>query len=379
MLLGCGAPGVAGSPPGAASPPTRIVHLVVDAGSSGTRFCLWNVTPAPGACTAPERIGECLRPSEGKGLHSMTPAEIRALLDTSLQTLQSRAPIARAVLLATGGFRDEQGRIDASRPGFDAQWSAVREAFVRARIPAVARPIGGEEEGRLGWLGVAQHLRPAGAFTTIETGGATCQLATAADPAAAFADVRAVSDVIGQNHTWKRFAGQPAFRVCAAGSADPAGQDADACAALIEREVFAPSRLRAAIPPERRPLYALGTPWNYIFTRFTPHAPGHPTATSVTLAQLRAIARKYCALSPAQISAEADTYGPERVCYMLSYHVAFLRSMGGADEGAVRITNGEESWERGAAITGRTGYSGRVGRPDGGSPGLIETLFPDCE
>ena len=353
-----------------------VLHLVVDAGSSGTRFCVFRVDVTDQGCASPEPVGDCLKTTDGRGLHTYSPAEAKTLFATQLTALRQRGAIAGAVVLGTGGFRDAAGQIDRGRPGMEALWAAVRAELAAHGIPAVARPIEGQEEGRLGWLSVARNLQPSSGFSTIEIGGATCQLATAPNPKAGFAEVRAVSDLIGLNATWTRFASRKdVFAPCSSGDPESTkGQDAEACATLIGKEVFAPSRLFAtplASDERQRPVYVLGAPWTGVFDRFVARL--HPAQKDqVTLGELEGLAQKYCRLKASEITTEAKTYEPARTCFTLAYEVAFLRATLGTDDPAGKAINGQESWPRGASATGLTG------KTDLTDPSKPESLFADC-
>lgn len=335
-LTGCGLwSGLGGGAEPAA--PVRNVHLVVDAGSSGTRLCPFVVqAESSGTCSIAkaESKSQCVDVPARAGLADLEPAEVDEALTKGLAELPPavRTRVGAAALLGTGGFRRhseaEQARVI----------HAAHDWFARLNIPANAQVITGEEEGRLAWYSV-RELTGSRRHAVVETGGVSVQLA-----AGEGAQVQSVSASVGLNDTFRKLRDDPAFPACANAGGTPKGLDADRCAALITDKVYSTSAIANPGFPVVDTVFGLGTPWVIIFDKYLKRS-------ETTLPELRDAARKVCAQSAAEIQA-ATGEEPEfarRACYLMAYHVAQIEAI----PGVKLVRRGGESWPRGAAVNAR--------------------------
>lgn len=391
------------SPPGppTAAPPVvasvEAAHLVIDIGSSGTRFCVYRVSrPGAGAgrCQLATTRAVCSK-SKG-GLAKLTKgkpaADVPAIIGPNLRSAWEsladpnkeggspedaalRGKVQSAAALGTGGFRDSAtGQpVDlATRPEWKAVFTEV-ERFLRdeAHIPSVTvRPITGEEEGRLAWLGLTQApdmQRAPRDFATIETGGATIQLAVG-QKGARYADVQVATEPRGQDVVFDRLAAAAKdFGACYSPK-DRKRQDGERCLALLREQAFKGAAVQAlaeSTPPRR--LYGLGLPWGDLFKSY-PAAPPWPKKEDsvmhekLTLPGLQKLAVKLCPLTDDEIA----VYAPRafsiikdpatgtstgRTCFYVAYHAAFFEAVRHAAASDEIFSADEDQWSRGAAVT----------------------------
>jgi len=377
LSIGCGS-----DPDEPPDPPTvtQVAHLVIDSGSSGTRFCLFTVErsneEAPSKRCA---VGDSL-PTCGKGdggLAAMTngkpPSEVPATVTPNLEEAWSKLSdaikdaggdtavlneISYAAALGTGGYRDPATAAPAQNPAWDAVWETIRQFLMGKGVEnVVAEAILGEDEGKLAWTGVAEATAPTEEFAIIETGGATLQLAAGA-PEDDYEALKATAVYRGQTYEFEELKSDPAFTVCYS-PMDKAMQDADACINLITEKVFSDgdlSALAAGVTP--RLLYGLGAPWSSIFREY-PNAPPWPPKTSkdlnpaISLTNLQALAEKVCPLSDEEIKMFApNSYDVStmsgKACYALSFHAAYFGALAKASKSGEIMPGGDDQWARGA-------------------------------
>lgn len=371
LCLGCA---------GLSQPGTARVHLVVDVGSSGTSLCLFQVEPQP-VCRIAKTPPVCVRAKGGladlvlgKTAHE-TAALLQDKLADSLDRLGKpdkngktdwRKHLHGAAALGTGGFRDPETGEQVQRPEWTALWPALRSLMQQKTqlSHAVARPLTGQEEGLLAWHGVRVSVNPETPFATMEVGGATVQLAVS-DTADEKAVVVAVSDSIGQDRTFERFAREtprPEFSACYSPH-DRQKQDGHACIEFLYDQVFSTSRVAglAAVSSPRR-VYALGQPWLGLLRELPTSPPwlakkNRELPTQVRLSDLVALADSVCKESDAQILARAPhSYeakrGAGRTCYSVGYHAAYLQAISRVVQDGRVVPGGDEQWARGAAVSG---------------------------
>lgn len=322
------------------APPAGPLHLIIDAGSSGSRLCLFSVTQTceNGACVCrappagPAESGECRAVAAEGGLAALAPERALAVLRSAVGGLsdETRARIRGAALLGTGGFRALPADERAAR-------TAALAAALAAEIPAArVKIISGEEEGRLAWYAVRERQRSQ-AHSILETGGASVQFASGADDRARIARTAPC----GMNVTFDRLRLRSDFHACYPA---PASDDAaprpptrfDACYALLAPEL-ASARCRLSNESERRrgaPLYGLGAPWNKVFAL--------AGSDTVDAARLQALGREICE----NLKPDAENEFERRACYLIAFQTALLAAV----QGDV-IQRGGESWPRGAAVS----------------------------
>ncbi|WNG18361.1 mannan-binding protein [Cystobacter fuscus] len=168
-----------------ATPPFK--HLVIDAGSSGTRFLLYNVERGPRGCQV--SLSSDLSPNKGpieeEGLAEMDVNEAEKMLKAKLEELGE--PLTRVVLLGTGGFR-QKGVLGSEK---------MQELSGRLaqRIDHMAI-ISGDTEGMLAWKATKSTMNlPVQPFSILEIGGVSVQFATGSMDS----DFTSISDEVGFN------------------------------------------------------------------------------------------------------------------------------------------------------------------------------------
>ncbi len=326
------------------APPPGPLHLVLDAGSSGSRLCLFGVTRvcensacicrAPAgraAATGQAEAGACRAvPAEG-GLAALPPERALAVVRDALRELpaETRARIRGAALLGTGGFR--------ALPAADreARTSGLQAALAAEFPGARVKIISGEEEGRLAWYAVRERQSSA-EHSILETGGASVQYASGSQDRASVARTAPC----GMNATFERLKSQAGFQACyAPASGAPAARATisfDRCYALLAPELDS-ARCRLYSGGERAgaaPLYGLGAPWNKVFDL--------AGADAVNRARLNTLGREICE----KLKPDAQNELERRACYLIAFQAALLNAVRGES-----IQRGGESWPRGAAVS----------------------------
>lgn len=373
---------------------TESVHLVLDLGSSGTRFCMYPVTVDKGQdqkrCRVTSVNPVCFKLSGGIAAlvrghsHDEVPSLILPKLRQAWEALgdvqkkgnpQLRERIQGVVALGTGGFRSPSTNLPDERREFQAVWSEIARFFKEEakQEQVVARTISGLEEARLAWLGVSQQI-PAtvrDSFAIIEVGGASIQFATSGR-SLAYQDLYAASEYRGQDYVFHKFA--PPRGATALGfdacfhPEDRKRQDGPACMAFLRANVFSGSSInQLAYHFSPRRLYGLGAPWLGIFADYPagpPWALKNDPAYSPKLSpgNLARLAEKVCKLSDEEIAAFAPNAfdlrknpatgeGSGKACFTLSYHAGFLESVAMISQDAALLPGGDDQWARGAAVT----------------------------
>ena len=317
------------------------MHLVIDAGSTGTRFCLFAIerdahgdcrAPHSGSIDAPELVPATV-PARN-GLADLDAAAALAVVAEGLARIPTAtaARITGAALLGTGGFRrqspaSQTAMLDALR----AQFAVGAGASVRLdRIEVLS----GEMEGVLAWR-AARELGAHEPFAILEIGGSTVQYA---DPAGSTSAPIGLTAATGALVRAGRAADcrvdddrGPSFARCRAaiaagptaggGALKPPAGDADSSGA----------------PPR---LYGLGAPWAAAFAIAGRDRLG--------AAELAALGEQRCPLGAGEMRALiGERWSPRLVCLLLAYQSVLLESLGAAD-----ISRTGESWPRGAAVSG---------------------------
>lgn len=373
-LLIVGGPGCrdASSDPSAAIPGP--LHLVIDAGSSGTRLCLFPIRnqceqsgdadpdSAQCRCQAPAASDDLL-PGTGEpnctpipgapGLADLAPEAAARTLSAGLAarlTPQLASEIRGIALLGTGGFRaiapDRQRAVLAAlrtelRKIGDAANSAPENANAPdepTKPPVTIEILSGPDEGRLAWMAL-RELENSPTHAILETGGASVQFASGRSDNV----LQAVSLPLGMNQAFDRLADEADLPRCFPFGAPDAVTDFDACRALISRKIFSGADAAAlrtaadAVKPGPETLYGLGSSWKAIFQGMD--------QSRITLSELERFGRTVCSdrkLTPQ----ERDGKFVQRRCYLYAFQAALLQQTGYES-----IRRGRESWPRGAAVS----------------------------
>ncbi|MCR9141946.1 MAG: hypothetical protein NXI24_06820 [bacterium] len=329
------------------------LHLVIDAGSSGTRLCLFEIQRSCDtdsqacACHAPEArtagqstgAGTCQSIPDSPGLATLPPAGAATALARGLEQSLAPAIIERlqgAVLLGTGGFR----QVPAERRAAIVQaLSSELKHNIEASGVAV---LSGSDEGRLAWLAM-REIEESSSHAILETGGASVQFAGGPDSQA----IESISLPIGINKAFESLQSDPQLARCYPFGAPDGQTDFDDCRAAIRRAVFsdaaAKSLTKAAAGArdagdDAGRLFGLGSSWRAVFAGMD--------QSKVSLSELLHFGRRVCAERKLTEQERTSKYLKRR-CYLYAYQSVLLE-----ETGFDRITRGNESWPRGAAISG---------------------------
>ena len=259
--------------PGAQRPHAggAVSHLVIDSGSSGTRFCLFDTVPnaESGTCFVGASKAICGKTEGGLAQLALgaPPSQVSAIITPKLEAAWSAlevavrnsgrdpsmlANVSRAAALGTGGYRDASTGEPEAKPEWAAVWTTI-DGFLRTkgiRI-VVTKAITGAEEGKLAWAGVREFTGETAPFAIVDIGGSTTELASGTS-GERDDERQAISVKAGQSVTFAALEKEPDFSVCYAPT-DVAQQNSVQCTAFIRQRAFAMSVLadsRRAFRPE---------------------------------------------------------------------------------------------------------------------------------
>lgn len=322
------------------------LHLVIDAGSSGTRLCLFGIKYLEGQCSAVDLrppYDRCSQFAETQGLADMGDEKAKQAVESALSQIDgdTRNEIRAAALLGTGGFR----KLPKERR--EAILDRIRAAFDAHSLPVRLEVITGEQEGTLAWKTVSQNFSSLD-HIILETGGATVQLAYGTVDA-----IKSASSPVGISEAFITLREEGNFSYCyhqkTAGRRDV---DYDNCRRYVRARLFdgsAIQQLARGIDPERKQqaIYAIGGSWRATFSVLG--------SNELSLSDIIEQGRKLCKIDPDKLPDHgiAKRFAP-RACFQYAYQAGLLEATG-----FQKIRNGFESWPKGAAIS--------------------KEYFPDCE
>lgn len=300
------------------SPQKSNVHLVIDAGSSGTRFCPYRISEQ---CIHLDLSQNCFSIQASGGLADLNPSEIRQVMQSGFAQLQGM-DIEKTVVLGTGGFRRLPSHLQAQKLNLVA--STTREFFE----PSEARILTGEQEAQLAYLAMVAFRDGKRDHVILETGGATVQLAgQGLKPRSVPAGLNAIRELSGPPHACKENT---------APSADRFLECTQALKRILKSRPWY-SSFFAGQKPES--VYTLGSSWKSIYAL--------AGDSELTLEELKKQGIRICNSSTSEI---VDAGVPEQFapasCYLHSYQYALTSEL---QIGSLKA--GEGSWPPGAAIS----------------------------
>lgn len=295
------------------------VHLVIDAGSSGTRFCPFYMHPSRCELVFPEQ--DCFSVESRSGLADLSEEEVQKVMGAGFQKLDG-LQIQEAVLLGTGGFR----KLPSSRQAQQIQM--VKNALSAQFAVSQARVISGEEEARLAYMAVAAY-RGGADHMILETGGATVQLAgRGRKPSSIPAGLNALRSLSGPPEPCRP-------------DASPSTDRFDECVMGLNNVILDQPWYDDFFQKvdSDLPVYVLGSSWKSIF--------GISGTETLDFRELRDQGRRICNSSLQDVVAEGvpEKFAPDS-CYLHSYQFLFLWSLRISE---VRRARG--SWPPGAAVS----------------------------
>jgi hypothetical protein len=284
-------------------------HLVIDAGSSGTRLLRYEVVRGPQGCqVTPSKKQEQTKDST---LSALADMDVKMAEQELGERIAALAP-TRVVLLGTGGFRQK---------GMQGE-RKMRELRGRlSRHVQQVEIISGKTEGELAWLAT----RPAenNPFSILEIGGVSVQFATGETSG----DVQSVSDDAVGIHVLSAEMGKDKANCL------KEEENFTRCMAAVGQRLES-SRLAhktSKLLPEgkHRPVYIIGKELDALFQ------PGK----ELSQASLEGSGKKLCK------DARAGDDKAKARCFNMAYLSALLKVVK-----AESIRKGADSWTRAAAV-----------------------------
>lgn len=310
------------------------VHLIVDAGSSGSRFCPFEIEDAP-SCELYESDIKCMKPQARTGLADLNQNEIESVISEGLAGLDSsyRNRIVQISVLGTGGFRKH------STGKQKKQIQLIAQAIQTTNHEAIIKVITGEQEAVYAWKSVGLKYRTKD-HTILETGGATVQFAARNKTG----NLQSISLPAGMNATSQKYSSLKEFQECQNEAPetglepDKAEQRLNSCVKLLISKKGPFQGLSSIQKTDR--VYALGAPWDAIF---------HILETDkIDFDELKAAGIKSCSMNRDElIEWGVHPRFTDSNCYLFAYHIAQLKA---AAVNTVHSARG--SWPAGAAISG---------------------------
>jgi hypothetical protein len=297
------------------SPPHQ--HLIIDAGSSGTRFIRYELKRGPRGCEATFMDVEAT-PQGTPGLATLCTqgSAVDWLKGQSFKGL----PRENVVLIGTGGFRRLRKEDEAT---YQRCWKALNESL-SDRIGSL-NVVEGTREGELAWLALDQQLdSPGKVFSILEIGGVSVQFATGTSRSS----ITSVSeDGVGMYSVAKALEASAKSSCGLEGSPSANFESCrDAVERLLAKSNFLAEVKRALPEMGARPVYGVGEAWQ---------VDGAPEG-NLSSTDLEPQGRAQCEQSP-----------PQPRCYPLAYTSALLKVM---NITTIHRTNPYPSWTRGAAV-----------------------------
>lgn len=320
-------------------------HLVIDAGSSGSRYCVFQIKQNR-VCRAPQIEANTCYKLPG-GLADLNPVATYKQLNQGLHKTGfmtpdgSKTPTQSIALLGTGGFR-RLNKVDRKKA-----LTALRAYFQKKDLAARVAILSGEAEGRLAWYAM-QEVFASRNHLILETGGATLQLAYNSIDSNPHR-IKVLSTNLGMESLWNRLIRQPAFQVCHQRNSGVSYSKNRPCKTFLhdylQKKQIDFYKFSKSIPvSQNRKIFALGSTWQAIF--------GYAGSLKITASDLEQIMEKYCQLSTLEIHKQGvpKKYAA-RACFILSFHSMLIDLMSNSvSTQPLQIQYGNESWPRGAAI-----------------------------
>ncbi len=297
---------------------TTNVHLVIDAGSSGTRFCPYEVDEQ---CNHLDVSQNCFSVQASGGLADLKLEEINQVMNQGFQKLEG-IKIEKAIILGTGGFR----RLPAYKQ--KQQIDLIRSSAISRFPDTEVRVLTGKQEAQLAYLAMVAFRNGKTDHKILETGGATIQIAGWEwEPASAPAGLNAMRELSGPPTS------------CAEDT-NPSPQRFQECQAALRKVLRAQPWFSAFFRNDKpESVYALGSSWKSIFTL--------AGDSEISQEDLRKQGTQIC---NSRIKDIVDAGVPEKFapasCYLHSYQYVLASELN-----INELKAGDGSWPPGAAIS----------------------------
>lgn len=314
--------------------PKLFNHLVIDAGSSGTRFCLYSVKKNH-QCLIQHLNDPCYSVPANNGLSYLTEQEIYDVLNQGFEILRKKTQqIDFISLLGTGGFRK------LSQQEQQQKFHILNRYFNQGSFNAYQiKFISGEEEAYYAWKSIA-ILYQSNEHITLETGGATIQFAVGNKE---FFDY--ISLPIGLNQSYETLISYKEFEPCKQGNR-LSQEKYDYCKNFVQTHLYQNKELNKFLElykeySNKYKTYTLGRPWNSIFNLVNKNP--------INIEDLKTSGIFYCNLSEQELIQKIPSNFAKRICYLFFYHQAQMEALK-----IQKIYRGTDSWTIGASIDEKT-------------------------
>lgn len=312
----------------------KIHHLIIDAGSSGTRFCFYSINKNH-SCSLNLNGEACFNVEAEDGLANLNQKKIEKVLNDGFSLLKANLKLKTneihyISLLGTGGFRKLSKEDQYLKQQIiDAYFK--KHSFHSYKI----KFISGEEEAYFAWkaIEIMYHSKN---HTILETGGATIQLALYNN------NFEFISLPIGMNESYDRLINIKEFAKCTYGN--QLSEDTyNECKTMVKNHIYNEPTLKNFLERNvhlilENPVYVLGKAWMSIFN--------HLKKNPITIGDLESYGKYICKLSENEIvKKNISSHLAKKQCYLFFYHQAQLESLG-----LNKVFKGIESWTIGASI-----------------------------
>ncbi len=300
-------------------------HLVIDAGSSGTRFCLYEIQKNQNQCMLKNYKESCKSIPAKNGIANLTKEEIEFLLDQGFHRINQKK-IEYISLLGTGGFR-KLSEIEQKE-----KYRILSDYFSKIPIKFNIKFITGKEEAYFAWKSI-QILYNSNSHFILETGGATIQLAYGN-----LNDFQSISLPLGMNLAYEKLKQKKEFEKCSYGKV-LSSKDFDDCKNFVIKEYQNYIKKTFSNQTQgKNKIYTLGKPWETIFLIIG--------KKSLEKEELNNSGKKICSLGKNDLKKLVKTEYIDRVCYLFYYHVAQIEFFE-----IQEVDYGTSSWSIGASIS----------------------------
>ncbi len=309
-------------------------HLIIDAGSSGTRFCPYQIYLNQNHCTLKDFSDPCISINSKNGLADLSKEEIHQTLDKGFDFIfLNYKSIDFISLLGTGGFRKLNNEERKEKLKY------ISEYFLKIPITTNIKLISGEEEAYFAWKSI-EILYNSKNHNIIETGGATIQFAYIDENK----NFHSISLPIGMNRTYENLIKFKEFQENCKYGLNLNSFMFEFCKNFIKEKIYEDPNLKNFIKEHKRNFfrnttYTSGTPWYTIFTL--------TKSKEITIDQLKKYGENFCSKTQNEFQKEnsKDIY-TDKNCYLFYYHLAQLESLQ-----ISQVSKGIQSWTLGASVS----------------------------
>ncbi|MBW7857690.1 MAG: hypothetical protein H3C43_05215 [Leptonema sp. (in: Bacteria)] len=298
------------------------LHLVIDAGSSGTRFCLFQMNYSSNLPHCRVKSGECQNVNSSNGLASLHSSQIKQAIDEGFAQIpnEKQLQINHVALLGTGGFR---ALPDTTR---NSKISEIANEIFKTGYPATVKVITGEDEALLAWRSITAENK-SDTHGIVEIGGATLQVAAGRSNTI----LSKVSYPLGMNTVKDK------LKPTSACFLDPNIDRFENCKNDLKPLL---ESLKPAIETDKLTYYGLGNPIQAIFTQLK--------TDQLKLSQINTTGAQVCQSNSDQLTKLGIlTKFQPLSCYLFAFQSVSYENLG-----ISKLSQGNGSWPAGATISG---------------------------